>query len=157
MSKREYFDWLINELNLQNDYHNHKETMSWVVTSIYVPSILTLGFSLSNFNLDFWLIPIFIISLFIAVSFVVKQLRLRAIAADTHLALTIILNQYCSNPDLFSPCINFKDGDNFPQFIQDEIKRCKNKGRTITDRIFTDYMLIAAIAVSTIGAVFLSI
>jgi hypothetical protein len=152
MSKREYFDWLINELNLQNDYHNHKETMSWVVTSIYVPSVVTLGFSLSRLNLDLWIIPIFTVSSFLAGAFIIKQLRLRAIAADTHLALTKVINKYCMNPEEFSPCTTFMDNTQFPQFIQDEIKLCKDKGRTRTDRLFTDYVLIATIALSTIGA-----
>ena len=158
MSNKAYFEWLLNEISLQNSYHNHKETMAWLLTSIYVPSILTLGFSLSLHNInDCWRILIFVLAAVLAETFVIRQLWLRSIAADTHRALTKLLNDFCKNADSFSSLnIGFEDNKQFPNFIQDQIENNKCKGRNWIDRLCTDTMLCLAILLSSLFAYFIA-
>ena len=139
-----YLPFLTTALQYQGSYHNHKETMAWVITALYVPGILALGFSLSNQyqSLECWEISIiFGVAFIIALTFVIKQLHLRSLAADTCLALTKLINKYSKNPDRIPSCTSFQNGKQWPQFIQDEIDRCKHKGRSRCTFICTDVVL----------------
>jgi hypothetical protein len=148
-----YLTWMTTALQYQGEYHNHKETMAWVITALYVPSILTLGFSLSSKSLENWaIIIIFCIAFILTTAFVLKQLSLRSTAADTCLALTKLINEYCKNPDEFSPCTTFINGKQWPQFIQSEIDRCKCKGRSRGTKLCTDVVLVIAILFSSVGS-----
>jgi hypothetical protein len=152
-----YLSFLTTALQYQGSYHNHKETMAWVITALYVPSILTLGFSLSKKSLECWIISIiFGLALILTITFVIKQLQLRSLAADTCLALTRLINEYSKNPSRIPLCTSFQKGKQWPQFIQDEIEHCKGKGRSRCTFICTDVMLCIAIILSSIGGGILS-
>ena len=45
IDKSEYAKWLTSQIDHYGRYHNHKETMAWVVTALYVPGILYLGYN----------------------------------------------------------------------------------------------------------------
>ncbi len=44
IDRSEYAKWLTSSINQRQSYHNHKETMAWVITALYVPSIIYLGY-----------------------------------------------------------------------------------------------------------------
>ncbi len=44
IDKSEYTEWLLSMISNRQSYHNQKETMAWVVTALYVPSIIYLGY-----------------------------------------------------------------------------------------------------------------
>lgn len=152
-----YFEFLATAYLEHNSYHNHKETMAWVFTALYVPGIIALGFALKGTNtpLDspsYWFIAVFVVAWFLATAFVCKQLRLRSGAADTNLAIKMILNRLCIDPDWDPVNVEIEQDHLWPDYIQSEIDSLKGKGRPLRDTVFTDYPLILAIALSSVIA-----
>jgi len=49
-----YLEWLKFLIDYQGRYHNHKETMAWVATALYIPAIIYLSFL---FRLNFYTFP----------------------------------------------------------------------------------------------------
>jgi hypothetical protein len=45
-----YVTWLQSEINTEHSYHNHKETMAWVVTALYVPEVVGLASVVRQFD-----------------------------------------------------------------------------------------------------------
>ena len=45
IDKNDYIKWLTLEIQVYTSYHNHKETMAWVITALYVPGIIYLGYT----------------------------------------------------------------------------------------------------------------
>ena len=43
-NKIEYAKWLMFQIDHNGRYHNHKETMAWVITALYIPGIITIGY-----------------------------------------------------------------------------------------------------------------
>lgn len=37
-----YLKWLVQDIDIYERYHNHKETMAWTVTAFYIPGIIIL-------------------------------------------------------------------------------------------------------------------
>ncbi len=44
IDRSEYIKWLHSMISNRQSYHNHKETMAWVITALYVPGIIYLGY-----------------------------------------------------------------------------------------------------------------
>ena len=99
MDETRIIQWLNTSIITQTSYHNHKETMAWVFTALYVPGILTLGSSLSDQSLECWATAlIFRAPWLLSTAFVAKQLYLRSIAADTILALNQLVTSIVKIP-----------------------------------------------------------
>lgn len=49
-----YRQWLASMINNRQSYHNHKETMAWVITALYVPGIVYLGYIESQIRRGAW-------------------------------------------------------------------------------------------------------
>ena len=83
IDKVEYAKWLISEIDFQERYHNHKEAMAWVITALYVPGIIYLGYSIHRASIPEWVVfgGIVFVSYLVGI-FVKMQFDMRWEAAD---------------------------------------------------------------------------
>ena len=44
IDRSEFAKWLTSAISQRQSYHNHKETMAWVITALYIPGIIYLGY-----------------------------------------------------------------------------------------------------------------
>lgn len=152
-----YLQWLINELNVRNNYHHHKENMAWVVTALFVPGIIGLSHFVFGGYPEYrpWSI-IFIVLMTICVAlFVYKQFERRSDAADTIAVMINIVNKLCINDCYIQTLTQEKlevepyDANKpWPKFIQQEKTKAKGKGRAKRTKIFTDYVIYITIVLS---------
>ncbi len=152
-----YLAWLTSALQSQSDYHNHKETMSWVATALYVPGIIALGYlfntKLNGEVITFW--QHVLVFLFFAVlaalvfTFVYRQFRLRSRASDVVDALIELLNELSNDDSIIESWdTEIKKDKHWPQFIENKI--LPGKGRKLLTIITTDIVCYLAIILSTV-------
>ncbi|MEL7562034.1 hypothetical protein [Dehalogenimonas sp. 4OHTPN] len=155
-----YIQWFQSEIESQTAYHNHKETMSWVVTALYIPSILVAGNYIGEHNLSFLRNPCcFILALLLASVFVTMQFRSRHVSAKTIAALMELVNEIESGQ------LNLNDADSrqfvtikfWPKFVDDRIHKWDGfKARSVFDLLFTDVVCLAGIVLATFLACYLA-
>jgi hypothetical protein len=83
MDTNQIIQWLTSETNRNSDYHNHKETMAWLATALYLTGIITAGLSLNQLHGIVWKIIatiIFGIVTLITIWFINWQFKNRDIA-----------------------------------------------------------------------------
>ena len=124
-------------------YHNHKETMAWSATALYLVSIISITSFVSKNSFE-WNTSILLISLIlsifmISILFISEQLKAKSIAADMVAAISVLLfksrntEYHFSNVDL-----NFDNNSLFPNFLNDEMKKQRyitRSGREIKDSL----------------------
>ncbi|MBL7209554.1 MAG: hypothetical protein ISS52_05595 [Dehalococcoidia bacterium] len=82
-----YVEWLKSHIPMVSAYHNHKETMAWLATALYLPTIIGLGHLISLEKADMVLQVVFTLALLLAaalflVLFINMQFTERWTAAD---------------------------------------------------------------------------
>jgi len=162
--RNEYIHWLQNEIEVQTVYHNHKETMAWVATALYIPSIIVAGNFGGNSSHDFWHLPIvYPAAGALVFCFVWMQFRWRNTSAETVAALMAIINEMI-NGDFnvethqlsLRPQTNQRFRPQWPQFIQDRIHEWRGEARTLIDTLLTDGVCYVGIAFATLASVLLA-
>ncbi len=159
-----YLSWLTTALQNQSSYHNHKETMSWVVTALYVPGIIALGYIAENKLKDEFItcgqyLLVFLIFALLAslvFIFVYRQFKLRSRAADIVDALIELVNEVSKDDGIvqsWNENSEIEKGKHWPQFIENKI--VPGKGRDLLTKLTTDGVCYAAIIISTIIALLL--
>ena len=96
-----YLTWLDSEITTERNYHNHKETMAWVATALYVPGIIALGYLIDikfkDVTITCWqyllLFLIFASLASLVFIFVYRQFKLRSRSADEVNAFIELLNE----------------------------------------------------------------
>lgn len=166
-----YLGWLIQEIQLYESYHNHKETMAWVATAFYIPGIITFGYSVAQTN---WFLSL-LVSILIAivfypvVTFVNMQFRKRWEANDIQVGLMRLVAGLCSSSVTPPSEPDIKEGDHWPLFIQESINQSTRKREfwsavrdmtcfrlsTLDDRWKTELPSYGLILIATIVALFL--
>ncbi|MFC1874339.1 hypothetical protein ACFLYX_03455 [Chloroflexota bacterium] len=145
--------------------------MAWVVTALFLPGIIGLGYIIhaSPHKFACWqeLIVVLVVLLFsIAVfTFVWKQFSLRSEAADEIIVMINLVNNLCRNGEYISgletSALDIKSpyipGKPWPNFIQDELENARGKGRTRSTWQCTDFISYAAIILALLISVFLVI
>jgi len=154
-----YLHWLISELNVRNNYHHHKENMAWVITALFVPGIITLGFVLKDAGqTSCYIVLVQIVFAALVCAFVIRQFQLRSGAADTIAAIINIVNELCIDHKAYIDSLKlealkvkkpYNANKPWPIFIENEIAEAKHKGRTLSTMICTDVASIAAIIIAT--------
>jgi len=79
--ENDYRQWLASMINNRQSYHNHKETMAWVITALYVPSIVYLGYAIKQ-SWEWVAIVVIGLVLFCVWKFVRMQFDMRWKEAD---------------------------------------------------------------------------
>ena len=86
IDKSEYAKWLAFEIDFNERYHNHKETMAWVATALYVSGIIVLGYKAGDIFKSFgWAVGTTVLVLLVAClifCFVKMHFDMRWYAAD---------------------------------------------------------------------------
>ncbi|MFC1988042.1 hypothetical protein ACFLVH_05850 [Chloroflexota bacterium] len=151
--------FLTTALQQQSNYHNHKVTMSWLPTALYIPSVIGLGYILEtrfeNKALACWqyLLIFIIFALFalLVFLFVYRQFRLRAKAADRVAALIGLINDVSKANNVVEFEIEdskIKEDQVLPEFILKKV--VSGKGRNTLTKLTTDGVCYVAIIFSTI-------
>ena len=157
MASNRYLSWLSSEIVVRNTYHNQKETMAWVVTALYLPGIIVLGYYINKSGWEpcyifLLLLPVFAISL----AFVLLQFHLRSKAADTIIALMNVVSNLCNDPNYLRnkdrEVEAYRAGKPWPKFIETEIEKAKGKGRPPYIKWLSDGVTFAAMVLATIVA-----
>lgn len=138
-----YIELVTQEIDIQERYHNHKETMAWTVTAFYVVGVITFGRYVSTIDtgplIDVGFCFVASLVAFLVLTFVNMQFRMRWAASDTVAALMKTVARLCtmSVPPPPSECV-VDTGEVWPRFIQAEILRChswkpRKLGRAVID------------------------
>lgn len=132
-----YLNWLDSEIGIQENYHNHKETMAWTATAFYLPAVIVLGYTAApEVRGPSCLALAFVIGIlgFVTAMFVNMQFEMRWIADDTIKGLRRargILSAVCDFPAELVKDVPPVSESNTPQvwplFIQTEIDKCESK------------------------------
>ncbi|MFC1939117.1 hypothetical protein ACFLXO_00310 [Chloroflexota bacterium] len=145
-----YLSWLVSEIGNETDYHDHKETMAWGATALYIPGIIVLAFQLPKNCFTWW--P-FIVVFVLVMLFINRQFHLRAKSADTNDALRKLLQDVYHGRDLQQENCSIAKGKHWPQFVEQEIEVMKGRGRSWKDFLCTDLVSYLAIIVATLIAI----
>jgi len=148
-----YLQWLVREIGNWTTYHNHKETMAWAATGLYIPGIIILAVNLKTDYSNYW--PFFIVAFVLVMFFVHWQFYLRAKAADTNDALVKLIQDVYQGCDFHKENHSIKKGKHWPQFVENKIEAMKGHGRSWTDTLFTDWTSYLAIIFTTFTALLL--
>jgi len=124
-------------------YHNHKETMAWSATALYLVSIISITsfVSKNSFELNISvLLILLILSIFmISILFISEQLKAKSIAADMVAAISVLIFKSRNTEYRFSNVdLNFENNSLFPNFLKDEMKKQRynvRSGREIKDSL----------------------
>ena len=133
IDKSEYAKWLAFEIDFNERYHNHKETMAWVATALYVSGIIVLGYKAGDIFKSFgWAVGTTVLVLLVAClifCFVKMHFDMRWYAADAvHVLMrcTARLNSGAELPRPDEWAIDKEDGV-WPHFVQREIDQLKTR------------------------------
>jgi len=147
--------WLISEIERNQVYHNHKETMAWAATAFYIPAIIALAFNMPK-TTTCWVLTIVTVLFLVggaSVScFVRFQFRNRWRAADRVWGLIRVLGML--NGVGIPATANWQmDRDAlYPDFIKREIRE---SGRFREERGQVEIVSYIAIGLATIIAAIL--
>ncbi|MFQ6122150.1 MAG: hypothetical protein ACE5LA_03715 [Dehalococcoidales bacterium] len=178
IDKSEYAEWLASGMDHNAGYHNHKETMAWVVTALYVPGIIYLGYLegqvLRVLGVEILVILFMFLVAFPVLIFVTMQFDMRWHAAD---AVQAFIERWADlNGGGELPRADewkIKEGEKWPYVVQrriDELKarRSVMKGlesfgnlalldwKEVDDRWKTELPLYCLIIIATLLAMFLA-
>ncbi|MFA5064460.1 MAG: hypothetical protein WC566_03240 [Dehalococcoidia bacterium] len=161
--KKPYIEWVNNRISRDITYHNHKETMAWLATAFYIPSIMWLGYNIGDAGLSCAIrlvITIIILFAFIILlcCFIYTQLTERWRAAERIQMLTKIELDWLKSTDtaeierLFQN-ISLAVDIAWPQSIAEELKRRYRQRYSACDtrlktELTTYAMIIGATAVA---------
>ncbi|MFC1934604.1 hypothetical protein ACFLXX_05630 [Chloroflexota bacterium] len=125
VDRNAYANWLTSEIGFEMSYHNHKETMAWLITALYVPAVLYLGYTEGTVWRGMcWervVIGLITFAACLVWLFVNTQYRLRWEAADAVKILMQRLADLNGGGELPKQCEwKPKEDDHWPHFI-----RCK--------------------------------
>lgn len=175
----EYRKWLLSEIGYETSYHNHKETMAWVITALYIPSIIYIGYTESmvwrGICWERVIVTLITLAGCLVFKFVNMQYRHRWEAADIIKILmrkVAELNNGNEPPQQEEWKIDKKD-DCWPNFVQYEINKRKEKREiwkyiwktrqlrclcefVIDDRGKTEIVSYTAIIISSICSILLA-
>ncbi|HWP91807.1 MAG TPA: hypothetical protein VNN20_06385 [Thermodesulfobacteriota bacterium] len=118
------------ELNLEyqinGTYHNHKETMAWVATAFYLPTVIVFGYKAGEILHSCHsklLLPVFLSFIFIlGFIFVNMQLRKRWDAANRITIIQQFRNLLISSPEKYKNKIK-----EYKEKYEKKIKNCEKK------------------------------
>ena len=130
IDKNDYIKWLDSGIQQQERYHNHKETMAWVITALYVPGIIYLGYSIHRALIPEWVVfgGMVFVSYLVGI-FVKMQFDMRWEAADVIHVLMQRLAKLNGGTESLPANWEFKDEKNhvWPKFIQDQVCELKKQ------------------------------
>lgn len=164
--RQRYLTWITNQINAEFEYHNHKETMAWVVTALFIPSVIIFSKEATEFIktsidhrafeiiLELLLLKTILLYLIGAVLFVAKQFNLRAEAADTNAALIFWANELSMGRDINNNEKEIAQNSKWPEFVKKRTTdvHAKRVGRTTTDFLFTDVVCYVLMGISALVA-----
>lgn len=140
--RQRYADWLKAEIELNDSYHNHKETMAWVATAFYLPAVLGLAYGANGFELTRVLQIVLSVALaflcVVVLRFLHMQFTMRWEAADIAVGLRRAMARVCdSTTRLSKEALELDSSDapnleaykGWPQFIRFEVKQEYDKSK----------------------------
>jgi hypothetical protein len=94
-------NWLNQEHQHYENYHNHKEMMAWVATAFYTPSVITLGFVVTELTLvtAVLLTVGLTATVYLVLVFINMQFRKRWWASDATAILVRLIVKISCNSD----------------------------------------------------------
>jgi hypothetical protein len=132
-----YAEWLSSEIHKENSYHNHKETMAWVATALYLPAIVGLATVVRQLDGYVAIRVISIVAIAIAAVLVIRlfinmQFNRRWEASDVVKGLMkaslMLLNRQV--PLTADNCRETeRDATFWPRFACDEINKCSQQNK----------------------------
>jgi len=153
-----YFEWVLHERECQGTYHNHKETMAWVATALYIPGVMALGYYASRIDGWFQSFPLWVPFIVLAVLvslFVEIQFRNRWKAAETVAGLIRVAGQLLTGEiSLNDSNVRTKPNKRWPKFIEDGIEAAAKSeaNRLCFDKMATMGVSFLAIVLATLFA-----
>ena len=160
-----YLSWLTSEITAQTNYHNHKETMAWVATALYITGVIVLARVVADGFLTNWpdwliflIFLIFLLALGIVLIFIWKQFDLRGTTADTVHALMHLTEELC-NDTVNIAALNHTlvPDDLWVQFIRERIEAVGGKGRSTITKLATDGVSYLAVITATVIAIHIAV
>jgi hypothetical protein len=149
--------WLEQEINRNQEYHNHKERMTWIGTAFYIPSIIGLGYGIRSLNICCTALIICLIAFLAAIfCFLWFQFDNRWTSAGRIEGLIRTIASLHRDQQLSNDDWNVRENGFYPVFIENNIPRERHfhldNGRWRVE--LTSYV---AITLSTIIAGFLAL
>ena len=138
--RNEYIQWLHSMISNRQSYHNHKETMAWVITALYVPGIITFASYIRILEQPGWQIRstiLLIIVTYLVFCFLKMQFDMRWESADTIRILMqrlARLNEYGKLPGQDEWKID-KETNSWPNFIQNKIDESRKSKRNCPEAL----------------------
>ncbi len=147
-----YLDWLIAEIGFQTQYHNHKETMAWVITAFYVPGIV-ISAEYGQEMAPVFLIPYFkwiiVLLAVLAFCFIMTQLYLRRKAAAYTMALMQTVSElYKDSSKVPLGKLATAELKHWPELIEERAKHLKFRARRWT-MLTTDVVTILVFLIAS--------
>ena len=127
-----YGEWLRSEIQVYQTYHNHKETMAWTATALFLAAGGAFLSAMPRVAVEHQCaatVVIVVASLAIA-GFVIMQFNMRWLAADTTDGLRAAITRlYAANEATKLDCgVSTSDSAvGFPKFVSDEIDAVANR------------------------------
>lgn len=153
-----YLNWVLTQIQYYGTYHNHKETMAWVATALYIPSIITLSVLSSKLaSCWFFLVNLITIIIFaiIVVCFIHRQFRNRWIAHYYSVGFMLTASKLCKDKNYpnTKDCIT-EEKDRFPKFIQNNINEAEDKkeNNLVEDKRDMEWISYTAVILATLVA-----
>lgn len=135
LDKNEYAKWLTFQIDHNGKYHQHKETMAWVATALYLPGVITIGYYVGrgqwNLGTQVFISLLLLVVVYLVFVFVNMQFDMRWYAGDVVEILCrrmVKLNggvEQAPAPDEWT--IRNEDKDFWPKFVQEEVDKLKER------------------------------
>lgn len=129
-----YLEWLVHEIDISVNYHNHKETMAWLITAFYTSGVIALGYYIGKISMSggmkLTLSIVIAIAAYLIWRFANMQFRMRWESKDITDGLRCAAARLCS--DLAIPPSEYAiedcgGGRRWPLFVKKEITWLKER------------------------------
>jgi hypothetical protein len=130
-NSRNHLQWVLNEIQKWEIYHNHKETMAWVSTAFYITGVISFSFVLANTIFMARLLANIgiILTFLLMLVFVNMQFRNRWNSADFQIGLMRYAALLCCNSTTIPKEPNFvlDEAGRYPDHIWKQIDDFRQK------------------------------
>jgi hypothetical protein len=129
---KEWLQWVLTNSSRYSAYHNHKETMAWVITGFYITGIITFGAYIASCKV--WPNALLTLTVCIAAAcillFTTMQFKMRWIAADMQQVLLNLGSKLANNEFTPKSKLEFLDSgifEGWPKFIAEDVSALVSK------------------------------
>jgi hypothetical protein len=126
-----YRKWLIEEIDILERYHNHKETMAWTVTAFYIPGIIILCYYAGTAVKLCWITSILVTILISILTYAVlvfanMQFSKRWEADEILIGLRRIMTKLSNGWTPSQEDRKLKLKTQWPKFVENEIDKAQD-------------------------------